>query len=288
MVALWNRADHYIFALWCLLSFFSSPNLSRRRLDGCHTFTHGVCGLSANLRCRYETCCTWLAGNTGPKSRQKSTSGHHRATLSGYTFTTKAYIDNRKKIVKRQYVLQMFPQYGELRPTSGWDRFTRWGTPANFNGFRVLAALLHGSQVVGVSQANYCEASPPWTNRRSHLARAVHSHHPLPGRSHLQRMPQQRNDPFCCTMLLAIEWSLLQRTRYNALSMGKKTAKTAPSPWDFVTLPEEDRATAIGNMHKKFGKDRARASRDMLADRHTHTQRHTHHNTIKWVVCSYA
>jgi len=27
-----------------------------------------------------------------------------------------------------------------------------WGTAANFNGFRVLAALLHGSQVVGVSQ----------------------------------------------------------------------------------------------------------------------------------------
>ena len=27
-----------------------------------------------------------------------------------------------------------------------------WGTPANFNGFRILAALLHGSQVVGVSQ----------------------------------------------------------------------------------------------------------------------------------------
>jgi len=27
-----------------------------------------------------------------------------------------------------------------------------WGTPANFNGFRVLAALLHGSQAVGVSQ----------------------------------------------------------------------------------------------------------------------------------------
>jgi len=26
-----------------------------------------------------------------------------------------------------------------------------WGTPANFNGFRVLAALLHGSQVVSVS-----------------------------------------------------------------------------------------------------------------------------------------
>ena len=27
-----------------------------------------------------------------------------------------------------------------------------WSTPANFNGFRVLAALLHGTLVVGVSQ----------------------------------------------------------------------------------------------------------------------------------------
>ena len=27
-----------------------------------------------------------------------------------------------------------------------------WGTPANFNGFGVLAALLHGILVVGVSQ----------------------------------------------------------------------------------------------------------------------------------------
>jgi len=27
-----------------------------------------------------------------------------------------------------------------------------WGTPANFNGFRALAALLHGTLAVGVSQ----------------------------------------------------------------------------------------------------------------------------------------
>jgi len=44
MVALCNRADHYIFMLWFLLlsSFFSSPNLSGRRLDVYHTSTHGV------------------------------------------------------------------------------------------------------------------------------------------------------------------------------------------------------------------------------------------------------
>ena len=28
-----------------------------------------------------------------------------------------------------------------------------WGTRANFNGFRILAALLHGILVVGVSQS---------------------------------------------------------------------------------------------------------------------------------------
>jgi len=31
-----------------------------------------------------------------------------------------------------------------------------WGTPANFNGFRVLAALLHGTLVVGVRQTLRC------------------------------------------------------------------------------------------------------------------------------------
>jgi len=46
MAALCNRPGHYIFALWfrllLLLLFFSSPNLSRRRLDVSHTSTHGV------------------------------------------------------------------------------------------------------------------------------------------------------------------------------------------------------------------------------------------------------
>jgi len=48
MVALCNRETIYIFMLWFVLlssssSFFiSSPNLSRRRLDVCHTSTHGV------------------------------------------------------------------------------------------------------------------------------------------------------------------------------------------------------------------------------------------------------
>jgi len=35
--------------------------------------------------------------------------------------------------------------------------------------------------------------------------------------------------------------------------MGKKTPKITPSPWDLITPPEEDRATAISNMHKQCG-----------------------------------
>jgi len=42
MVALCNREDHYIFALWFLSFFFSSPNLSGGRLDVYHTSTRDV------------------------------------------------------------------------------------------------------------------------------------------------------------------------------------------------------------------------------------------------------
>jgi len=38
-------------------------------------------------------------------------------------------------------------QYGELRPIAAEIGPVVWGTPANFNGFRVLAALLHGQSI---------------------------------------------------------------------------------------------------------------------------------------------
>jgi len=47
----------------------------------------------------------------------------------------------------------MSSQYGELRPTIAAEIVSGvWGTPANFNGFRVLAVLLHVTLVVAVSQ----------------------------------------------------------------------------------------------------------------------------------------
>ena len=79
--------------------FCSSPNLSRRRLYVYHTSTQWR-GLSANLECRSETAARDSLKTQDAKSRQKSPAGHHRTTLSGYIFATKARIDNRKKFHK--------------------------------------------------------------------------------------------------------------------------------------------------------------------------------------------
>ena len=113
MVALWNRADHYIFALWFLLSFFlsslfSSPNLSCRRLDVSHTSTHCV-ALVRISDAGLKRAARGSLKIQDAKTRQKSPSGHHRTTLSGYIFATKARIDSWKKLVKQQYLLQMSP-----------------------------------------------------------------------------------------------------------------------------------------------------------------------------------
>jgi len=56
----------------------------------------------------------------------------------------------------------------------------------------------------------------------------------------------------------------------------RKPRKIAPSHRDFVTMPDEDRATVIGNMHKKLVKI-ARVVSDILWQtyRQTHTDKHT-------------
>jgi len=100
MTALHSRCGHYIFALWFLLSFFffSSLNLSHRRLDVCHTSTrHTWCGLSANLRSRSETCCTGSLKIQDAKSRPKIAIWALSQTLSGYILATKALIENQKE-----------------------------------------------------------------------------------------------------------------------------------------------------------------------------------------------
>jgi len=86
------------------------------------------------------------------KIPKNSPSGHHCTTLSGYIFATKACIDNRKKNLLNGNVFPTCPyNMVNFTPLTTQIVLLVWGTPVNFNGFRVLAALLHGTLVVGVS-----------------------------------------------------------------------------------------------------------------------------------------
>jgi len=98
---------------------------------------------------------------------KNSSSGHHRTTLSGYIFAIKARVDNRKKNL--QHLFHMSAQYGELRLTSGWHPLVCLGHPANLNGFRILAALLHSTLGVGVSQT-----LPLWAESATYIRQGGH------------------------------------------------------------------------------------------------------------------
>jgi len=91
-------------------------------------------------------CCTRLAGNAGRKIAKNLSSGHHRTTLLGYIFATKARIDNRKKNLLNSNISPTCPynmvNFGLL---AAEIISLVWRTSANFNRFHVLAALLHGS-----------------------------------------------------------------------------------------------------------------------------------------------
>ena len=70
-------------------------------------------------RCKYRTQKNRHFGTIAQLCRAISSQLRHVSTIG-------------KKLVKQQYVLHMSSQYGELRPTSGWDRLTSLGQPCKF------------------------------------------------------------------------------------------------------------------------------------------------------------
>jgi len=60
--------------------------------------TNGRTNLSCNLR---------SSPGDDLKIAKNSPSGHHRTTLLGYIFATKAHIDNRKNLFKQRYLQHM-------------------------------------------------------------------------------------------------------------------------------------------------------------------------------------
>jgi len=78
-----------------------------------------------------EMCCMRLVKNRlqGAKMTQKPSYAHHRTTLQGYIFATKARIDNRKKTcfcLPRHNMTNFGPC------TCGWDRSGSLGHPGEF------------------------------------------------------------------------------------------------------------------------------------------------------------
>jgi len=122
MAALRSRCGHHIFALWFLfLSIFFIHRLFSAVADWMSTmaYFHTWCGLSANLGCRSEMCCAWLAENTGRKTGQKFAIWIPWHNFVGLYVRNWGMYRQSEKIVKQHYPLHMFSQYGELRPISG-------------------------------------------------------------------------------------------------------------------------------------------------------------------------
>ena len=83
---------------------------------------------------------------------------HHRTTLSGYIFASEACIDNRKKNLLSSNISFTCPHHMvNFDPLAAEIVSGVWGTPATFNGFRVLACSITARHVVvGVSQTLRC------------------------------------------------------------------------------------------------------------------------------------
>jgi len=89
-----------------------------------------------------EMCCTRLAENTGRKNDEKT---RHLGTIAQLCQAISSQLRHvstiREKLVKQQYLPQMSLQYGELRPTSGWDCFVSLGHPSRFQGLSHLGSI---------------------------------------------------------------------------------------------------------------------------------------------------
>ena len=125
---------------------------SQRSQTGCLPYFHTWCGLCANLECRSEMYCTRLVENTGPKNRQKLAIWAPSHNFVGLYLRNKGtYRQSEKNLLNS--ISSTCPynmvNFGPLAVEIRWQVL---GTSTNFNGFRVLAALLHGTLVLSVSQ----------------------------------------------------------------------------------------------------------------------------------------
>jgi len=99
-------------------------------------------------------CGTRLAENTG---RKQSPKNRHLHTIAQFCRTISSQLSHvptiGKKMLSSNNSSTCAHNMVKFGPLAAEIDSGVCGTPANFNGFRVLAASLHGSLVVGVSQS---------------------------------------------------------------------------------------------------------------------------------------
>jgi len=97
------------------------------------------CGLSVNLECRSEMCCTRLAGNTERKKIAICTPLHN---FAWHFFATKACINYRKSLLNSNISSRCPDNMANFGPLMAEICWRVSGIAANFSGFHVLALLL--------------------------------------------------------------------------------------------------------------------------------------------------
>ena len=110
-----------------------------------HVYHSSTCGLSVNLECRSETCCTRLAENTGCK---KSPKIRHLCTIAELCRAISSQLRHVSTIGKNLLNSNIsstcsHDMVGKLSPLPAEISLPVWGTAANFDGLRVVASLLH-------------------------------------------------------------------------------------------------------------------------------------------------
>jgi len=78
-------------------------------------------------------CCTRLSENTGRKNYAKNCHLRSIAQIcQAISSQLRHVFDSWNNIVKWHYLLHLSLQYGELRPTNGWDPLASLGHPSKF------------------------------------------------------------------------------------------------------------------------------------------------------------
>jgi len=98
-------------------------------------------------------CCTRLAANAGPKRVAKNRHLGSIARLWRAISSQLRHVSTIRKNLLSSYISSTCPHnMVNFGPLAAEIVSLVWGTPGNFNGCRVLAAWLHGTLVVGISQ----------------------------------------------------------------------------------------------------------------------------------------